>query len=148
MKKSSFLAASALVLAAYVSCGKDYNPPKLNDMERRLLGKWGTIRITYEKDGQPPRVENVTGMTCYYIVFKADIYPLRSDGLYSGTRWAEDQKDCSKRLNAWKLEGNGQLLLASLDTTYADILILEEDTLAFRATNPAIPDEHIVYEFR
>ncbi|MEO6962506.1 MAG: hypothetical protein ABIY90_11085, partial [Puia sp.] len=59
----------------------------------------------------------------------------------------QDNKDCSWLANAWKIDNAGKLILASLDTVYADILIVDKDTLAFKA--PSVDDPHILitYEF-
>jgi hypothetical protein len=147
MKKRTFFAMALLVGVAYASCSKD-DTPGLNDTESRLVGKWQTKRITVEQTGQAPVVMDVSIDPCYFIDFKNMAYPNLNSGLYANTKWAEDDKDCHKVLNAWKVGDDGRLLLASLDTLYADILILEKDTLAFRIVDPDIPGEVTTYEFR
>jgi len=147
IKITPLLTAGTLVMVIYTSCHK-HDTPTLNDTESKLVGTWLTRKITVEQTGQPPMVMSGINDACYYIIFKNAPYPHSNSGLYTNTKWAEDWKDCSKKLNAWKVDNNGKLLLASLDTLYADILILEKDTLAFKTTSPGNPDQHITYEFR
>ncbi|PSL33341.1 hypothetical protein [Chitinophaga ginsengisoli] len=149
MKIRSFLTSGVLIMVLYTNCSKDKKDTvALNDMESKLMGTWLTMTITVEQTGKPPVVQHVNAAPCYFIVFKNEPYPIRSDGIYADTKWADDQKDCAKYLHAWKVGSDGRLLLASSDTLYADILIVGKDTLAFRTTNSYTPDEHIVYEFR
>ena len=68
-------------------------------------------------------------------------------GLYANTKWVQDNKNCTWLANAWRIENTGQLLLASLDTIHADILINTSDTLAFKATDRQNAAVHITYQF-
>ena len=148
MKISSFFINGLLVLMLYANCTKDKRPTaELNETERKLVGYWSTITITVERPGLPTQVMNNLS-DCYHIIFKNEPYFNSNTGLYAGTKASEDWKDCSKSGNAWKVGSDGKLLLASNDTVYADILILEEDTLAFRYNSSWIPGEVLTFEFR
>ncbi|UPK69508.1 hypothetical protein [Chitinophaga filiformis] len=148
MKIRSFFVNGLLVLIMYTNCSKDKRPvSNLNETERKLVGYWSTKQITVEHTGQPTVVMN-NFSDCYHIIFKDQPYPNLNTGIYADTKWSEDWKDCSKAANAWKVGSDGKLLLASNDTVYADILILEEDTLAFRFNSNWIPGDVLTFEFR
>jgi len=155
MKIRSFFSSALLVMVMYTNCSKEKRPTlPLNETESKLIGTWVTMTVTVEETGKPPVVTHYNGAPCYFMKFTNNRYPVNS-GLLADTKSVDDSKDCAKFLRAWKvgIDGRlllGSLLLISLDTpyVYADILILEKDTLAFRTTDNASPDQHIVYEFR
>ncbi len=99
-----------------------------------------------EAVGQPAMVELINDPISCFMEFKDQSYAL-NQGLYANTKWAQDNKGCNWLANAWKIEGTGQLLLASLDTIHADILILLADTLAFKTVNPQNAAQQITYQF-
>jgi hypothetical protein len=72
--------------------------------------------------------------------------PLENENspVFSKTKSVEDNKNCTWLLNAWKIGSDGKLLLASLDTLYADILFLSPDSLALKATNHNITITYIL----
>ncbi len=100
-----------------------------------------------EQSGQPTVTQNPVFTNCG-IEFKNQPY-YHNSGIYQNTKLSDDRKDCASYANAWKIDSDGKLLLASpLDTIHADILILVTDTLAFRTIDPDNPGLHITYQFK
>lgn len=150
---------SMIVWAFFVSlffawgCSKDDNPSvTVSQDEQKLLGKWDVhFRIT-QSPGLPPDTLIVNDpLRCFMefiegpsaIIDASPSVPVSS--LYHNTKRVQDNKQCTWLMNAWKIMDNGQLLLMSLDTSFADILYLTPDSLIFRTESSVQPGTHIVY---
>jgi hypothetical protein len=134
-----------LTFSCIVSCKKSNNSGvTLSDKEKKLLGKWSLQKQIIEQAGQPT-IENDSFLPICYMAFEDYPAPLenKNSPIYSNTKTVEDNKDCSWLLNAWKIDNNDKLLLASLDTLYADILFLSTDSLALK-----VPfDNHVIITY-
>lgn len=150
---------SMIVWAFFVSlffawgCSKDDNPSvTVSQDEQKLLGKWDVhFRIT-QSPGLPPDTLMVNDpLRCFMefiegpsaIIAASPSVPVSS--LYHNTKRVQDNKQCTWLMNAWKIMDNGQLLLMSLDTSFADILYLTPDSLIFRTESSVQPGTYIVY---
>lgn len=130
MSKLTFL---MVIFIVTISCNHD-DSPSLNTTEGKLLGEWRSSKVITAIPGQPA-VEFIPDMYSYcFMEFTKRPAPLinSSSPVYSNTKFVQDNKDCNWLANAWKIEKNGKLLLASLDTVYADILKLSEDSLVLK----------------
>ena len=137
----------ATAFASLQACHKDKSSD-LSDSEKQLLKFWNTKKIIIEQSGQPTVTQDPLFPTCG-IEFKDQPYYIYNSGIYTNAKVSNDNKTCASVANAWKIDSNGKLLLASpLDTIYADILIVGSDTLAFRTIDPDNPDLHITYQFK
>ncbi len=106
------------VLISLSACHKD-NSSNLSDAERKLLRFWNTKKIIIEQSGQPTVTQNPVFTNCG-IEFKNQPY-YHNSGIYQNTKLSDDRKDCASYANAWKIDSDGKLLLASpVDTIHAD----------------------------
>ena len=136
-----------MLLFAVMFKNKNNNPGvTLSAEERRLLGSWDLEKQIIEEPGKPTIESDNFGQSCF-MEFKDQPSPIidESSPIYSNTKWVEDNKDCSWLANAWKITNNGQLLLASLDTLYADILFISTDSLAIKV--PSSLDHSIIITY-
>lgn len=128
-----------------IDCSSD-DDMHLNATERKLIGKWRSIKRVVVEPGMPPN-EIISSLPaiCFmeFINRPANLYN-SSSPIFSNTKHVQDNKDCSWLANAWKIDNNGKLLLASLDTVYADILKISNDSLIFKMNvdNYYGPDNH------
>ena len=126
---------SGLFLCCFISCSKNNNSSgaTLSNEEKKLLGWWNLEKQIIEEPGQPIIVLDDFQSTCF-MEFKDEAAPLLDDNspIFSNTKSVEDNKDCTWLVNAWKIDNNGKLLLASLDTLYADILFISTDSLSIK----------------
>ena len=129
-----------------VNCDNDDNGVFLNSTEKKLIGKWNSKKTIVIEPGMPPREITFSPYNFCFMEFENRPAPLNnpSSTLYANTKFVQDNKDCSWLANAWKIENNGKLLLASMDTVYADILKLSKDSLVFKidVDNYYPPDIH------
>lgn len=128
------------------NCDNDDNDVFLNSTEKKLIGKWNSKKTIIVESGMPPAEIVIFPYNLCFMEFKNSPAPLNNpySTLYANTKFIQDNKDCNWLANAWKIENNGKLLLASLDTVYADILKLSNDSLVFKidVDNYYGPDNH------
>jgi len=128
------------------NCNNDDNDVFLNSTEKKLIGKWNSKKTIIVEPGMPPTEIVISPYNLCFMEFKNSPAPLNNpySTLYANTKFVQDNKDCNWLANAWKIENNGKLLLASLDTVYADILKLSNDSLVFKidVDNYYEPDNH------
>ena len=116
------------------SCKKSINSNvTMSDEEKKLLGRWSLQKRILEQAGQPIIEEDNFSIFCF-MEFQDNPAPLenKNSPVFSNTKSVQDNKNCSWLLNAWKIGNDGKLLLASLDTLYADILFLTPDSFALK----------------
>jgi hypothetical protein len=132
------------------SCNKNSKSPGLSDQERKLLGNWMLKKQVIEEPGQVTLVNTFDARESCFMEFQEYPAPLidNSSPIFSNTKSVQDHKDCSWLVNAWKIEPNGKLLLASLDTIYADLLFVSADSLAIRAISTNDHNILITYGLR
>ena len=142
------LLALAAFSAALLSCKKENSSVSISAGERKLIGVWRLQRQTLEAPGQLPLVSDFDSPNCF-INFRELASP-QSDGispLLKDTKLVEDNKDCTPVINSWKIDGDGKLLLVSADTVYADIELIDESNLRFKAWQHYDPSRTISFEF-
>lgn len=130
MSKFTFL---MVIIFVVISCNND-DSLSFNSTESKLLGKWRSGKVITIIPGQPA-VEYIPDIYSYcFMEFTKRPAPLinPSSPVFSNTKFVQDNKDCNWLANAWKIEKDGKLLLASLDTVYADILKLSDDSLVLK----------------
>ncbi len=141
-----------LIFCTQLSCKKNNSGRslKLSNEEKKLLGHWDLKKQIIEEPGQPTVVNDYTNQSTCFMEFKdiASVQHDQSSPIYSNTKQVQDNKDCSWLLNAWKIDNNGKLLLASLDTIYADILYISTDSLVFKAPSSNDYNILITYQFK
>lgn len=116
------------------NCDKGDDDVSLNSTEKKLIGKWNSKKTIIIEPGMPPTEILFSPYNFCFMEFKNRPAPLNSPSstVYANTKFVQDNKDCNWLANAWKIENNGKLLLASLDTVYADILKLSKDSLVLK----------------
>lgn len=123
-----------LVLLLFSSCSKDDSSVNTSSLENRLIGEWHLKKTIVQELGQPESTfYPSTNFNCYMNFKKDNSHFLdQSSPVFSNTKLVEDHKDCTWQLNAWKINKDGKLLLASMDTVYADVLKLSNDSLILK----------------
>jgi hypothetical protein len=68
---------------------------------------------------------------------------------YDNLKSLQDNKECNWGGGGWKVEGNSSLVIINLDTVYADILVISDNYLVFKAhPHTWIPGKWITYSFQ
>jgi hypothetical protein len=116
------------------NCDNGDDDVLLNSTEKKLIGKWNSKKTIIIESGMPPTEIIISPYNFCFMEFENRPAPLNnpSSTIYANTKFVQDNKDCSWLANAWKIENNGKLLLASLDTVHADILKLSKDSLVLK----------------
>lgn len=138
----------AAIAAFTGSCKKERSSVDITAEERKLIGVWKLDRQTLEAPGQLPLQTDFDSPDCF-INFRELASP-QADGvspLLQNTKLVEDDKDCTPVINSWKIDGDGKLLLVSVDTVYAEILLLDETNLRFKAWQHYDTSRTIRFEF-
>ncbi len=136
-----------LTFGCIISCKKNSSGVTISSEEKQLLGHWDLRRVTIEEPGQPTITNNINSPTNCFMEFEKGRAPLedsRSE-IYSNTKAVQDNKDCSWLMNAWRINNDGKLLLASVDTVYATILFVSVDSLALKRPFPGPIGKTITY---
>ncbi|MBK8711575.1 MAG: hypothetical protein IPL97_06875 [Niastella sp.] len=132
--KYLFFIFMAAFICCLLSCKKNNTGITLSNEEKKLQGHWELKKQIIEEPGQLPIINYINSPINCFMEFNDSRAPLEDPGspIFSNAKSVQDYKDCTTLMNGWKIGSDGKLLLASLDTLYADILYVTTDSLAIK----------------